>query len=145
MNRCKTFIGNWGWLLQVLLFVGIAVALFYSGHALAETKSPAGTIAELADNIKETFASIAQLITATAYVAGFGFAIAAIFKFKQHKDNPTQIPMGTPIALVFIAAALIFLPTIYETIGTTVFRDKATAVGVGGTEHIGTGTDTTTE
>jgi intracellular multiplication protein IcmD len=33
-------------------------------------------------------------------------------KFKQHKDNPTQTPIGTPIALVFIAAALLFLPSI---------------------------------
>ncbi len=27
-------------------------------------------------------------------------------------DNPTQIPIGTPIALVFIAAALLFIPSV---------------------------------
>jgi intracellular multiplication protein IcmD len=36
----------------------------------------------------------------------------AILHFKQHKDGPTQIPIGTPISLEFIAAALLFLPTI---------------------------------
>jgi hypothetical protein len=36
----------------------------------------------------------------------------AIIPFKQHKDGPTQIPTGTPISLEFIAAALLFLPTI---------------------------------
>jgi hypothetical protein len=36
----------------------------------------------------------------------------AIIPFKQHKDGPTQIRTGTPISLEFIAAALLFLPTI---------------------------------
>jgi hypothetical protein len=36
-------------------------------------------------------------------------------------DNPTQIPIGTPIALIFIAAALIFLPTIFNVAGGTIF------------------------
>jgi hypothetical protein len=27
-------------------------------------------------------------------------------------DSPTQIPIGTPIALVFIAAALLFIPSV---------------------------------
>ena len=32
-----------------------------------------------------------ELITQRAYIAGFGFAIAAILKFKAHKDNPGNI------------------------------------------------------
>jgi hypothetical protein len=39
----------------------------------------------------------------------------AIIHFKQHKDNPTQSPISKPISLVFIAAALLFLPTIIGT------------------------------
>ena len=31
----------------------------------------------------------AQLLTSGSYIAGFGFAIASILKFKAHKDNPT--------------------------------------------------------
>ncbi len=42
-------------------------------------------------------------------------------KFKQHKDNPTQIPIGTPIALIFIGAALLFLPSILSVTGNTMF------------------------
>src|SRR3954470_1809963 len=30
----------------------------------------------------------------TAYVGGLAFGIASIFKFKQHKDNPTQITLA---------------------------------------------------
>ena len=65
-----------------------------------------------ATNLK-TLPNIASLISAGAYVAGMGFAVGALLKFKQHKDNPTQIPIGTPIALLFIAAALIFIPALF--------------------------------
>jgi len=59
-----------------------------------------------------TFTAVAKLVTAGCYLAGLGFSIGAVMKFKQHKDNPTQVPIGTPVALVFIAAAVIFLPTL---------------------------------
>jgi intracellular multiplication protein IcmD len=52
------------------------------------------------------------LITAGSYLAGLAFSIGAVMKFKQHKDNPTQIPTGTPLALVLVAAAPLFLPSI---------------------------------
>ena len=66
--------------------------------------------------------SLAQLITAGSYVAGFSFALGAILKFKEHKVNPTQIPVSMPIALLFIAGALIFIPTIFPS-NPTVFQD----------------------
>lgn len=53
-------------------------------------------------------------------------------KFKQHKDNPTQVPIGTPIALVFIAAALLFLPSILSVTGSTMFGGKGTTAGPSG-------------
>lgn len=37
--------------------------------------------------------------------------ILQIFK-PDRPDNPTQVPIGTPISLVFIAAALQFLPSL---------------------------------
>jgi intracellular multiplication protein IcmD len=61
-----------------------------------------------------TLSDLAKLITAGSYVAGMGFAIGAILKFKAHKDNPTQVPISMPIALIFIAAALIFAPSVYN-------------------------------
>jgi len=82
-----------------------------------------------ADGVPQTvvssFGNIASLITAGSYVGGFAFAVGAILKFKAHKDNPTQIPIGTPIALVFIAAALLFLPSILSVSGTTTFGSSS--------------------
>lgn len=94
--------------LSLIFWVGLAVA---SG----------ATLGGMASNIIKSFASLTKLITAASYLAGIGFAVGAIMKFKAHKDNPTQIPIGTPIALTFIAAALLFLPTILSITGGTMF------------------------
>lgn len=90
----------------------------------------------VAGSLKSNFTALAQLITAGAYLAGMGFAMAAILKFKQHKDNPTQIPVGTPIAMLFVAAALLFLPKIMEIAGKSVFGEDVSTQGVSGTDTI---------
>lgn len=79
------------------------------------------TLGKMASQITGSFENVTRLITAGAYLAGLAFAVGAIMKFKQHKDNPTQIPIGTPIALLFIAAALLFMPTILKVTGATMF------------------------
>ena len=76
--------------------------------------------------------NLAQLITAGSYVAGLGFAVGAIVKFKQHKDNPTQSPISTPIALLFISAALMFIPSVFKSAGGTLFGNEATAISTDG-------------
>ena len=50
-------------------------------------------------------------------VSDFPGLVLAVFNFKQHKDNPTQTPVGMPIALVAVAAALLFLPSIIGVAG----------------------------
>ena len=92
------------------------------------------TIGGVASQITSSFTQIAKLITAGSYLAGLGFSVGAIMKFKQHKDNPTQIPIGTPIALVFIAAALLFLPSILSVTGSSMFGSTGgTTAGPKGT------------
>lgn len=75
----------------------------------------------LASNVTQSYENIGKLMVSTAYLAGIGFGIAAIFKFKQHKDNPTQIPVGTPFTLLAVSAALVFLPGLYAPLGSTIF------------------------
>lgn len=112
---------------------GILFSLCYAESASAQGVQITGSsIGEIATNITGSFEGLARLITAAAYIAGIGFAMSAILKFKQHKDNPQQVTIGTPIALLFIAAALIFLPTIFGIAGTTIFGSSGTAGGISG-------------
>jgi intracellular multiplication protein IcmD len=113
--------------LCAVLAVTALVSLFSVG-AFAETK----TLGDMADNLTKVFPSFVKLVVAISYIAGIGFAAAGIMKFKQHKDNPTQVPLGGPIAMIFIAAALIYLPTIIQSTGATVFGgDGKTGSAVG--------------
>lgn len=64
-----------------------------------------------------SFSASKDTVTSESYMAGLGFAVGAIVKFEQHKDNPTQVPIGTPIGLVFVAAAMLFLPSILDVAG----------------------------
>lgn len=99
--------------------------------------SNTNTIGTMASSITESFSSLTKLITAGSYVAGLGFAIGAIMKFKQHKDNPTQITIGQPIGMLVVAAALLFLPSIMSVAGATLFGSSAETAGATGTTTIG--------
>ena len=101
--------------------------LIFAGEAMAGF-----TVGSMASTITGSFANLTKLMTAGAYLAGIGFSIGAIMKFKQHKDNPTQVPIGTPVALVFIAAALLFLPTILGMTGFTMFGNSGKTGGPSG-------------
>ena len=108
----------------------VSLGFFTLGTAVyADTSLDLGGVA---DNVTGSMQSLAKLVSAMSYVLGMGFAVGAVFKFKAHKDNPTQIPVGTPIALIFIAAVLIFLPSIFDVAGSTLFKGSAQQAGVTG-------------
>ena len=92
--------------------------------AVAHAVRPLGSTGGVSTNLTN-IGSLAQLITSASYVGGFGFAIAAILKYKQHKDNPTQLSTAT--VLLFVAAALIFIPAIFRSTGGTLFESYASA------------------
>lgn len=116
-----------------LLAIG-AVVLMTSAEALAAVSG----IGEIASNITGNLKAVAKLITAGSYVAGMAFAVGAVAKFKQHKDNPTQIPLSTPIVLLFVGIALIFIPAVFQAGGGTLFKSSgATTGGISGTVSFG--------
>ena len=88
----------------------------------------AQNLGEMASMLRGQFTEIASLMIAVAYVAGIGFGITSIFKFKQHKDNPTQVPIGTPLAMMTISVLLIFLPAIYVPAGSSILGQGAEQV-----------------
>ncbi|MDQ8040154.1 MAG: type IV secretion protein IcmD [Rickettsiella sp.] len=117
--------------IQRTLFAFI-IALITGSYA-AITYAEVKTLGQMALTITYSFYGLSKLITAGAYMAGMGFVMASMLKFKAHKDNPTQIPIGTPIALLFVGSALIFLPHIFIIAGETVFGDTNGAAGIYGT------------
>lgn len=89
-------------------------------------------LGRLAVGLLEQYKFFAMLIVGTAFIAGICFFVAAIFKFKQHKDNPSQITIGTPFAMVAISVALIFLPGFIKPAGESLFGEESMSAGVSG-------------
>ncbi|OGT50640.1 MAG: hypothetical protein A3F17_04705 [Gammaproteobacteria bacterium RIFCSPHIGHO2_12_FULL_41_15] len=107
---------------RIPVVVGLIALLSISAYA-----AQVNTIGDMAALITQSFGNIAKLISALSYVGGIGFALGSVMKFKQHKDNPTQIPVGTPIAMLFIASSLLFFPVVLHMTGMSVFGTVKTA------------------
>lgn len=120
-------------MIKSMMLLAGAILCVSAGTAFAAVSG----IGSVAQNVTGNLANIAKLITAGSYVAGFGFAVAAIVKFKAHKDNPTQIAISLPIVYLFVAAALIFIPTVFKTSGGTLFGASGTVAGASGTATFG--------
>ena len=107
------------------VYATISGVLLFLGTAMIAAHAADTTLGELAKNVQDNLSPVETLIIALCYIGGVGFAGAAIMKFKQYKDNPQQIQLGQPIALTFIAAALIWLPQLVKTAGATIFGSSA--------------------
>jgi intracellular multiplication protein IcmD len=92
----------------------------------------ASGIGKVAGTAVTNLNDLAKLITAGSYVAGMAFGVASVVKFKAHKDNPTQIHVSQPIALLFISAALLFIPSVFTAGGATLFGSSGVQAGISG-------------
>lgn len=113
------------------IFIGL-VLLCIGVDAYAAGTANASGIGGLAGRVQKNLSGIAKLITGASYVAGMAFAVGAVVKFKAHKDNPTQEHISKPIALLFIAAALMFIPSVFSTLGGTLYGASGTQATVSG-------------
>ncbi len=113
------------------LIVRLLIAAAFIAFGMEAWASGEG-IGTIAANVTGNLSNIAKLITAGSYVAGMAFAVGAIAKFKQHKENPQQMPLSTPIVLLFIGIALIFIPAIFKSGGGTLFGGSGTKSSVSG-------------
>ena len=93
-------------------FLGFAAVMF-SGVCFADAATQPGTLGDLINNIQSSLLiPLLNVIVAVSYLAGAGFVVGAIFKFKAHKDNPTQVTVGAPVMLLFVGVGLLLFPSL---------------------------------
>jgi intracellular multiplication protein IcmD len=120
----------------VRTFVGVAGCIALSLYA--SSVMGADDITKLTDSISKQATSIAKLMSIAAYVAGVGFALGGILQFKAHKDAPQQTPLSKPVVMIVVAACLLFLPTILNIAGESLFGgSKQSAAKAGGGQELG--------
>lgn len=124
---------------RTLLLRGIPMMVLVPIVTFASsTEADAATgIGGVAVNITNQVSAVGNLIFAVATVAGVIMMAAGLFKLKQHKDNPQQIPIGTPLTMLILGACLAFLPSLVTTGGETIFGGQTDGAQLGG--YAGTG------
>ena len=90
-----------------------------AGDAAAAITAPESNITDFVKNIVNKLLQVKVFINTFAYTAGIALVLGSLFKFKQHKDNPTQIPVGTPVTLMLIGAAMLAFPGVINLAGQT--------------------------
>lgn len=107
-----------------LLFGLLTVGLCLLNEMVFAASGGGEGIAKVATQVEGQITAIANLLVIVAYVAGVGFALGGVIKFKAHRDNPQQVPLSAPIVLLAVGACLLFLPSILTTAGETVFGSE---------------------
>jgi len=79
------------------------------------------TLSAIKENVTGAISNLIDIIGNIALIAGIGFILASLFKFDQHKKNPTQIQISQPIALLLVGAALCLFPAIIQTTATALY------------------------
>jgi intracellular multiplication protein IcmD len=98
-----------GHLLKAIILALSAIGCFYVSFAFAQGEG----LGAMAEAVTGSLATFAKLVTGLGYLAGLIFAVLAVLKFKAHRDNPAQVPISTPIVLMFVAVGLLFLPGLF--------------------------------
>ena len=98
--------------------------LIVSGLLCISIAAWSDNIGTISATIYSNFTNVTKLITSASYVAGVSLMVVSLFQFKQHKENPTQVPLSKPMMLLAMGTALIFIPTITDIASATFFGSE---------------------
>ena len=100
-------------------------ALFFSGPIYANTCSTddAYGLKRVLVNLYCSFDPISIMLGGAGYLGGIAFGAAAALKFKQHRDNPTQVSIGFPLVYLTIAVGLVYMPSLLSEGRNTLFSE----------------------
>jgi len=108
-----------GWVKAFAIVAGFTGFLI-TGTA---TAAPAQDLQAIADNVQKTVGIVSRMLVTISLMAGIGFIMALFFKFHQHKQNPTQVPISQGITLLLIGSAMVVFPYLLQPLSGAIFGD----------------------
>ena len=102
------------------------ILIFGASMVLADDTMTLSTSLQAIANLN---AQIAAIFTGAAYVAGLMLFVGAIFKFRQHREAPQQVPIGQPLTLFGLSVLAVFLPGFLDLTGAFFNNKSAGADG----------------
>lgn len=71
-----------------------------------------GGFGAVSDNLLGPISGFSQLLNGVSYTIGVGFLLGGLVQYRQHRENPQQIKISTPIVLALIGLIFVALPFI---------------------------------
>ena len=105
--------------LKLILILGVT-SVFADGDL---------TLSGSLEAVASLYGQIAAIFTGAAYIAGLMLFVGAIFKLKQHRENPQQVPVGQPLTLFGLSVLAVFLPGFLDMTGYFFNNQSAGASG----------------
>lgn len=99
----------------------IAGLMILSVFTLLSSHDPAfATASDIAENMVESVSQVPGLITAFSYLAGITLGVIGIIKFKEHVENPREVPLRNPVINLLSGGALLSMPIVYESMANAI-------------------------
>ena len=86
-------------------FKWVLLVFFFPLPVLAETWD----FGEIAENLFAGGVIIENLIRAVCIITGVTLVFASFLQYKKHRNNPSEVPLSTPIMTLLVGLALIAL------------------------------------
>ena len=105
-----------------VFFFAVFIALIGNSPALAGATDE---INDVAQNMVTSSEELPALVSAFGYLLGILLGVSALFKLKDHVDNPTQTPLRIAVVRFLAGGAFFALPIVYEATLNTIGNDGA--------------------
>ena len=92
----------------------------------------AGEAKDVAAKANEQIEAFVELLGAFAYIGGIGFGIRTAMKLKEYNDAKGQVSLSQPLWNGVVAALLIALPSLMNTLAASLWGAEGTKVDVKG-------------
>jgi len=70
------------------------------------------TLGDVAGRLTGVASGVYLLLYKIFYVVGIAMLVGSLIRFKEHRDNPQQVPFSQPITLLLLGLGVIAIPVI---------------------------------
>lgn len=88
---------------------GVCLGIFLEENTYAYVGTPSQSLGGVAHNLLDAERSLQSFIQFVCLMTGVGLLIASIGMFKKHWQNPAEVALSRPVAMVILGVALVVL------------------------------------
>lgn len=94
---------------MINVFLRLILVFFVPIISVAANREPTG-LGLVAKNMMEPVGLFGDMINTACWLLGGAFLLISIVKYKQHRNNPTMVPISTVVFLIVAGSILVGLP-----------------------------------